>query len=113
MSTSALVLLKARRAAGLSQRAVAEAAGVRQPLICRIETGREQPGVLTLTRLVAACGFSLRLELEAAPDRGDLTLLESTLRLTPEERVDRLLALHRVALELQEATRRALTVRDA
>lgn len=101
---AATVMLRARQAAGLSQRAAATAAGVRQPLISRIETGREQPSVPTLARLVAACGFGLRLELEPHPDPGDLALLESTLPLTPEQRVDRLLALDRVASELREVT---------
>jgi transcriptional regulator with XRE-family HTH domain len=105
MVDAAAVMVRARRAAGLSQRAVAAIAGVRQPLVCRIETGREQPGLPTLARLVSACGYSLRVELEALPDPGDLALLETTLPLTPQQRVDRLLAVHRVARELQEAMR--------
>ena len=107
METAAVALREARRAAGLSQRAAAAAAGVRQPMIARIETGREQPGVATLARLIGACGFDLRLELDERPDPGDLALLETTLPLTPQERVDRLVALHRVAGELQQAMRAA------
>jgi len=107
MDTAARVLREARRVAGLSQRAAAAAAGVRQPVIARIETGREQPGVATLARLVGACGFDLRLQLDARPDPGDLALLETTLPLTPQQRVDRLLAVHEVAAELRQAMRAA------
>jgi transcriptional regulator with XRE-family HTH domain len=103
MSEAADVMLRARQAAGLSQRATAARAGVRQPLISRIETGREQPAVATLSRLVSACGYALRVELDQAPDPGDLALLESTLPLTAEQRIDRLLVLNRVAGELRQA----------
>ena len=91
----------------MSQRAAAAAAGIRQPVIARIETGREQPGVATLARLVGACGFDLRLELDERPDPGDLALLETTLPLSPQQRVDRLLAVHKVATDLQQAMRTA------
>ncbi len=97
-------LRRARVHAGLSQRALAERAGVRQPSVSRIESGREQPTVARLAALVAACGQTLRLELEPAADPHDLGLLEVTLALTPEQRVDRLITLH----ETVEALRRAV-----
>lgn len=91
----------------MSQRAAALAAGVRQPLLSRIESGRSQPSLATLERLVRACGYQLWVSLEPLPDPQDLSLLESTLPLTPEQRVDRLVALHRTAGELQTAVRAA------
>ena len=100
------LLRRARHEARLSQRAVADAAGVRQPLVCRIETGREQPGLHTLARLVAACGYSLRLDLEPVVDPHELTLMETNLRLSPQQRVDRLVGVHRAAAELRAAVRR-------
>lgn len=93
----------------MSQRAAALAAGVRQPLLSRIESGHSQPSLVTLERLVRACGFSLRVSLEPLPDPHDLSLLESTLPLTPDQRVDRLVAVHRAAGELQAAVRAAET----
>lgn len=57
------LLKDARQKAGLTQSALALRAHVRQPLISRIETGKEQPSLPTLRRLVAACGFQVTLEL--------------------------------------------------
>ncbi|MGA8296836.1 MAG: helix-turn-helix transcriptional regulator [Acidimicrobiales bacterium] len=103
MPTAANVLRDARRRAGLSQRGVARLAGVHQPVIARIETGRERPSLETLERLIGACGYELRVDLDPEPDPGELSLLGTTLRLNPEERVDRLVALHRFATELRAA----------
>lgn len=54
--------------AGLTQQGLAARAHVRQPLISRIETGREQPSLPTLRRLISACGYSLTLGLVALPE---------------------------------------------
>jgi predicted transcriptional regulator len=70
----------------MSQRELAEAAGVPQPAIARIEAGRVQPRVDTLDRLLEACGS----DLEVAPRLGigiDRTVMRRLLRLTPEERL--------------------------
>jgi predicted transcriptional regulator len=70
----------------MSQRDLAEAAGVPQPAIARIEAGRVQPRVDTLDRLLEACGS----DLEVAPRLGigiDRTVMRRLLRLTPEERL--------------------------
>ena len=56
---AAQMLLKARRRAGLTQRALASRAGVAQPTIARIERGREDPGMRTMHRLLRACGEAL------------------------------------------------------
>lgn len=101
------VLRRAREQAGLSQRAVAAAAGVRQPLISRIESGREQPALTTLVTLVEACGYRLRIDIEPQPDTHDLSLLETTLRLSPQQRVDRLLTIHAISHDLRSAVRAA------
>lgn len=107
METAATVLREARRRAGVSQRAAADAAGVRQPVLSRIESGRSQPSLATLDRMVRACGYQLRVTLEPAPDPHDLSLLQVTCALTPEQRVDRLVTLHRTAADLQAAVRTA------
>src|SRR5262245_60667012 len=61
------LLRYARRSAGLSQRELAIRAGVPQPAIARIETGRTVPRVDTLESLLKACGVVL----EAAPLAGE------------------------------------------
>lgn len=81
-------LRRARRRAGLTQRALAQATGVAQPTIARIETGDETPRVDTLARLLWACGERL----EAMPRGGegvDRTQIVELRRLTPGERVRR------------------------
>jgi predicted transcriptional regulator len=84
---AARLLRTARRRAGLSQRELADAAGVAQPAIARIESGRVQPRVDTLDRLLEACGW----DLEVAPRLGigvDRTVMRLLLRLTPIERLE-------------------------
>lgn len=54
-----------------------------------------------LERLLAGTGHRLLAELEPLPDPDDLGLLEVTLALTPQQRVDRLVRLHRVARRLR------------
>lgn len=58
------LLARARAAAGLTQKEVAERAGVSQPMIGAYETGRRQPTVPTLRRLLAAAGASLRISVD-------------------------------------------------
>lgn len=111
MDSAASLLTAARRQAGLSQRAAAAAAGVRQPMVSRIESGRVQPSLLTLARLVRACGFRLRVRLEPLADAHDLSLLEVTLALTPEARIDRLIALLQATRSLQAAVEAARPTR--
>lgn len=56
---AAALLRTSRTRAGLSQRALAEAAGTSQSAIAAIETGRKQPTVATLERLLRAAGTEL------------------------------------------------------
>jgi transcriptional regulator with XRE-family HTH domain len=53
------LLRTARTRAGLSQRALAAAAGTSQAAIATIEAGRKQPTVATLDRLLRAAGTEL------------------------------------------------------
>lgn len=57
-AAAAELLRTARRRHGLSQRELAAAAGVSQPMIARFESGRSQPTLPTLARLLAAAGFA-------------------------------------------------------
>ncbi len=73
------LLRQARTRAGLTQSALATKAHVRQPLISRIETGREQPSLPTLRRLIAACGYDVTLELvKASPLTSELATRSPT-----------------------------------
>lgn len=81
------MLRYARRRAGLTQRGLAERAGVAQPAIARIEAGRVSPRLETLDRLLAACGMGA--ELSARRGEGvDRTAIRQLLRLTPRQRLD-------------------------
>jgi transcriptional regulator with XRE-family HTH domain len=85
--TGAQVLREARRRAGLSQHELAKRAGVHQPAIARWESGRADPSLSTIERLVAACGLELRLTLAPAEDSEPSS---GNLALSPEERLDQL-----------------------
>jgi len=75
-----------RQKAGLSQRALAERAGVTQATVARIEKGEIDPRSNTVARLLRACGY----ELEAVPLSGvgiDRSAIRELLKLSPAERV--------------------------
>ncbi|MDQ3938720.1 MAG: helix-turn-helix domain-containing protein [Chloroflexota bacterium] len=85
------MLRHARRAAGLTQRALATSAGVPQSTVARIERGQLSPRVDTLERLLAVAGQTL----SSVPVAGaqhpsgagvDRTQIRALLALTPAER---------------------------
>lgn len=55
-------LREARARAGLTQAALATRTGTSQATISAYESGRKQPSVATLGRLLAACGARLRVD---------------------------------------------------
>jgi hypothetical protein len=71
--------------AGISQRELARRAGVPQSMIAAIESGRREPTLPTLLRLLRAAGFDLRLHLEPADDH-DESLAWQRAQLPEEER---------------------------
>ena len=75
----------ARQSAGLSQRALAERAGVPQSTVARIELGRLAPRVDTLERILRATGRTLASEPVLGAGE-DLSLIRDRLRLTPAAR---------------------------
>jgi transcriptional regulator with XRE-family HTH domain len=77
---------EARERAGLSQAELAARAGTSQSAVARYERARALPDLPTLHRIVAACGFELRLEL-ANPDSQRTASEETALERTVEERV--------------------------
>lgn len=74
-SPSSALLQLARLKAGMSQRELAERAGVPVTMISAYERDLRQPTLTTLLRLLHAAGFDLRLHL-AAYDPHDDTLAE-------------------------------------
>jgi len=61
------LLREARRRARLSQTDVARRSGMAQSVISAYESGRREPGVHTLTRLVQATGHQLELDWKCQP----------------------------------------------
>jgi transcriptional regulator with XRE-family HTH domain len=80
------ILRYARRHAGLSQRQLAERAGVPQPAIARIESNAVSPRIDTLERLLAAAGTALEMWPRAGAGV-DRTMMRAALQRTPEERI--------------------------
>jgi transcriptional regulator with XRE-family HTH domain len=85
------LIVEARRRAGLTQDALARRAGVSQSLVARIERGDVDASFSRTVQLVRACG--LDLEIHVVPlDEDAWTLVERGDALTPDERLDRMLA---------------------
>lgn len=63
-------LRRARRAAGLSQRALASRAGTSQAAVAAYERGRKDPGTNTFIRLLAAAGARLDVVGDRSGDDG-------------------------------------------
>lgn len=61
------LIRESRRRAGMTQVALAEAAGMTQPVVSAYEAGRRQPTLPTLLHLLRAAGFDLDGDLVEAP----------------------------------------------
>jgi transcriptional regulator with XRE-family HTH domain len=85
---SANVLVEARRRANLTQRELAERAGVRQQEIARYERGRVTPSLERLRQLIAACGLELTFGLARADSSYD-EAIASALAIPPAQRLAR------------------------
>lgn len=103
LSMSAAVWInQARRAAGLTQRELAKRSGIPQSAIARLERGQQVPRTDTLQRLLAACGWELRL----GPTRGggvDQSQIDEWLAMTPEQRLSRATGYGRLIGRLRSA----------
>jgi len=74
ITSAAGILSDARLRAGISQRELAVRAGTSPSAIANYETGKKDPSLTTLERLIEACGMELRIEAV------ELTLGERTQR---------------------------------
>jgi transcriptional regulator with XRE-family HTH domain len=97
------LILSARLKAGLTQKQLSDRLGVTQPVVAAYESGRRQPTVQTLMRILAAAGFDLRLSL--APHEDHDEVLEDLERQRPSEERERWRIYQR---DIVEAARRHL-----
>ncbi|HZT65390.1 MAG TPA: helix-turn-helix transcriptional regulator [Acidimicrobiales bacterium] len=79
------ILTLARHERGLSQRQLAERAGVSQSEIARIETGQREPSIPTIDRILAGAGIELRFRLVRVEDTNPALPADET----PRVRVQR------------------------
>ena len=102
-SPSAALLQFARLKADMSQRELAERAGVPVTMISAYERDQRQPTLATLLRLLHAAGFDLRLHLAAYDTHDDvLAELEAGRSEAERQRRDRQLQAWRQATPAQD-----------
>ena len=87
-SSAAALLQLARIKSGLSQRELAERAGVPATMISAYERDKRQPTLETLLRLLRAAGFDLRMQLVPC-DGHDSSLASLEGARSPRERARR------------------------
>ena len=92
-SPAAEMVRSVRRAAGLSQRELAERIGTTQSAVSRWEAGRDEPRLSTLGAILTACGQ--RLFLNAEPDDVDRAQIRQQLAMTPQQRLESVVNLSR------------------
>ena len=107
------LVLEARTRAALTQRELARRAGTAQSVVARLERGQSSPTLETLSRLIAAAGFTIDTALVPAVGADPLTeafkrdidrsLLRGNLEKTVDERVRSLQALVRLSHEARRA----------
>lgn len=67
-TVAAGLLRMARHKAGITQGELAERAGVTQQVVSAYETGRMEPTLPSLERLLTAAGYEMRIQLEPLDD---------------------------------------------
>lgn len=80
------LVLMAREEAGMSQRELAERAGVAQSEIARIESGKREPSIPILQRILAAAGLELRFRLAPLEDHDQVLAARQTRRSGPQKK---------------------------
>ena len=83
---------RARRMAGLTQAELAQRLETTPPVLSRWENSQVEPGFAAVVRAVEACELTLIDVLrEQEVDPHDASLLETTLALTVDQRLERLI----------------------
>jgi transcriptional regulator with XRE-family HTH domain len=112
MKTGSLIRTT-REAEGLTQAALAKRLGISQPAIARLEAAGDEVSVATLQRALNAMGRALELRVVERPTSIDETLLHSTLRLTPDQRLQRFGQWYAATQEIRHAAIEAQRARAA
>ena len=90
--TAGALIQRARRMRGLTQADLARRLETTPSVLSRWEHEQVEPSFAAVVRLVEACGLTLEQILrEPEPDAHDLSLLETTLSLSVDERLQRLI----------------------
>lgn len=99
---------RVRNEAGLTQRELAQRAGMSQPALAKIERGVTLPRFDTLERLVDACGYSFSLESPTSDvDPQDWAQSNAILALSPADRIKHIESGARTFRRLREAGKKA------
>lgn len=102
------VIRRARTRAGLTQTQLARMVATTDSALSRWEHGRVEPAYATVERCVAACGLTLAGVLrEPEADPHDLSLLDTTLGLSIDERARRMVDFVRAVRSGRAAIERA------
>lgn len=104
--TGADLVREARKRAGITQRELAERAGTTQSAVARLERGRTSPSFDMVLRLVRLCGYRLDVALDPYDD-SDVAQAEALLRLSVDERAERLTSVVGRLQELRSEVQRA------
>lgn len=97
----------ARLAEGLTQAQLGRRLGISQPSVARLEAAGDAVTVATLRRALNAMGRGLVLQAVLQEPSYDESLVRSTLRLTPEQRLLQFEQFYAAAQELRAAGVRA------
>ena len=100
------IIRRARRWSGLTQSELASELSISRSTMARWEDGSEEPPFETVIRAVRACGLELSLGLYTYDFEHDLHIDEN-LRLTPERRLDKMVAWRKAVQDLISEMRRA------
>jgi transcriptional regulator with XRE-family HTH domain len=95
-----------RRDLGLSQRQLARRAGTTQAAVSRIERGKVSPSFGTLRELMLAMGREPQLSSTRLPTDWDEAHMNSTLKRTPEKRLELAIGWNRLAQQLAASAAR-------
>lgn len=96
----------AREDAGLSQRELAERAGVAQSEIARIESGNREPSIPTLQRILAGAGRELRFRLTPLEDHDQVLVARQAQRSASQKKSASTRHAHNVAQFAANSKRR-------
>jgi predicted transcriptional regulator len=109
--SSGVLVMQARRRAGITQAELANRVGTTQSAIARIESGATESSLTRVEAIVEACGFRLEVQI-ADIDTVELATIRRNLDLEVNERVSRTVRLANFIRSGQSALRDA-SPRDA